>query len=385
MSHNKPCMIYIHVPFCASRCIYCDFYSTTHTDDYKNSYVEAACAEMESRREEVGNNIVQSVYLGGGTPSQLSVLQIECLLQKVNDTFTLSNEAEITIEANPDDINANFVKDLKSLGINRMSLGVQSFNNDILRLLNRRHNAQEACKAVETIQQNGIDNISIDLIYGLPSQTIEGFSNDLTIAFQLPIKHLSSYALSVEESTMLDLKIKRGELTAADEDIYIDAYNRLLAQATAHGFEHYEISNFALPHYESRHNTGYWCGLPYLGIGPGAHSFDGCHTRRYNRPNLKKYVEAIKNEEAIHDTEVLTLAEQFDELLFTSLRTRKGLDLNSCELQRFPNEWVKQMYCDAEPHLQSGRLSIQNNRLCITRMGIMTSNDIISDLMRAEL
>lgn len=375
-------MVYIHVPFCASRCIYCDFYSTTHTQELKDRYTQTACAEIMHRRNELNKEPLQSVYIGGGTPSQLDVKQIAQLLETVHNAFELSNDAEITIEANPDDITSDFVKSIKVLGINRLSLGVQSFDDDILRIINRRHSAKEACRAVETIYNCGIENISIDLIYGLPAQTIKQFASDLNCSFHLPIKHLSSYALSIEEGTALDAKIKKGELCPTDESLYIEAYNLLMSQCNEHGFEHYEISNFAQHGFASRHNSGYWHGFPYLGIGPGAHSYNGGRTRRLNLPNLKAYAEA-KNGNVGHSVEVLTEAEAFDELLFTSLRTRDGLNIEGIK-GRFPEEWVSQMLNDAQPHIIAGKLSLTDSRLVLTQKGIMTSNDVISDLMRAE-
>ena len=375
-------MVYIHAPFCASRCIYCDFYSTTHTQELKEHYIQTACEEIINRCHELDNAPLQSVYIGGGTPSQLEVKQLAQLLATVHDAFELSNNVEITIEANPDDVTADFVKGIKALGINRMSLGVQSFDDSILRIINRRHSAREACQAVDTIYNCGIENISIDLIYGLPTQTISQFGSDLKCAFQLPIKHLSSYALSVEEGTVLDSMIRKGELCPTDESLYIEAYNLLMEQCSEHGFEHYEISNFAQPSFASRHNSGYWHGLPYLGIGPGAHSFDGKRTRRYNLPNLGAYAEA-KNGDVAHETEVLTDAEAFDELLFTSLRTRDGLDIDVVKAH-FSMEWLYQMLEDAQPHITAGRLLLADNKLVLTQKGIMTSNDVISDLMRAD-
>lgn len=382
MCVEKTNMVYIHAPFCASRCIYCDFYSTTHTQELKEHYIQTACEEIINRCHELDNAPLQSVYIGGGTPSQLEVKQLAQLLATVHDAFELSNNVEITIEANPDDVTADFVKGIKALGINRMSLGVQSFDDSILRIINRRHSAREACQAVDTIYNCGIENISIDLIYGLPTQTISQFGSDLKCAFQLPIKHLSSYALSVEEGTVLDSMIRKGKLCPTDESLYIEAYNLLMEQCSEHGFEHYEISNFAQHSFASRHNSGYWHGLPYLGIGPGAHSFDGKRTRRYNLPNLGAYAEA-KNGDVAHETEVLTDAEAFDELLFTSLRTRDGLDIDVVKAH-FSMEWLYQMLEDAQPHITAGRLLLADNKLVLTQKGIMTSNDVISDLMRAD-
>lgn len=374
-------MIYIHVPFCASRCIYCDFYSTTHSEAYKELYTQAACAELAHRRTYLPYSAIQSIYLGGGTPSQLSVPQLHRLMQTIHQYYNVDTNAEITLEANPDDITASFIQQVRAMGFNRVSLGVQSFNDTTLHTINRRHTAREAEAAVHLISQNGIDNISIDLIYGLPHQTLQQFKHDLDVAFSLPIKHLSSYALSVEGGTMLERKIQSGELQMAADDMYVATYNELMNQAALHGFDHYEISNFALPGYDSRHNSGYWMNIPYLGIGPGAHSFDGI-SRQFNLPHLEDYTKS--NGIPAYEQEKLTLSDKFDELMFTSLRTSKGLDL--CKVkQLFPHEWYKQLMCDAAPHLSAHRLEmINDNVLKLTREGIMTSNDVISDLMRAE-
>lgn len=374
-------MIYIHVPFCASRCFYCDFYSTTHSDAYKELYIQAACAELAHRRDYLPQSTIQSVYLGGGTPSQLSVSQLQRLMQAIHQYYDVDTNAEITLEANPDDISAPFIQQVCTMGFNRVSLGVQSFNDITLRTINRRHTAHQAESAVNIINKNGIDNISIDLIYGLPHQTLQQFKHDLDVAFSLPIKHLSSYALSVEGGTMLERKIKSGELHMASDDLYIATYNELMNQAALHGFEHYEISNFASPGYASRHNSGYWLGTPYLGIGPGSHSFDGV-SRQYNLPQLADYIKSNGN--PTYEREELTPSDKFDELLFTSLRTSRGLDLRKVE-QSFPHEWYKQLMLDAAPHLSAHRLELVNNNvLKLTREGIMTSNNVISDLMRAE-
>lgn len=382
MSQNKN-MIYIHVPFCASRCIYCDFYSTTLSDDYKKQYVQAACAEIIQRHDYLPQKPLQSIYFGGGTPSLLSINQIEQLLSTILKNYSVESDAEITIEANPDDVNSTFAQDINSLGVNRVSLGVQSFDDYILHLLNRRHTAHEAEVAVHTLYNHSICNISIDLIYGLPSQTLQQFESDLDKAFSLPIKHLSSYALSIEKGTILYRKIANGELSKTDEDLYIKAYAKLIEKAKINGFEHYEISNFAKPGFYSRHNSGYWDGTPYLGIGPGAHSFNGGAERRFNLPDIKSYIKA--NGEPAFNKEILTDSERFDELIFTSLRTQKGLELNIIK-KSFPFEWYKQLMCDARPHLISQKLVLTDNNefLKLTEKGIMTSNDIISDLMRAD-
>lgn len=374
-------MIYLHVPFCTSRCIYCDFYSTTQSATVRHEYVNAACAELANRKSYLADRHIQSIYFGGGTPSQLQIKEIAILLDSINKHYDIDTNAEITLEANPDDVTPDFAHNLRNLGFNRVSLGVQSFNDRILKMLNRRHDAATAQDAVHTLQQAGLDNISIDLIYGLPTQLLQDFSSDLQKAFSLPIKHLSTYALSIEQGTLLQRKIQSNELAETDEDTFIAEYEIMMQQAHAHGFEHYEISNFALPGFESRHNSGYWNNTPYLGIGPGAHSFNGTDERQYNEPNLGKYISAAGFPP--HTIENLTLSDQFDEQVFTSLRTHKGLSLKNLE-KRFGEAWLEDLKRAAQKHIISGSLTFNNNTLCLTRKGIMTSNDIISDLMRAE-
>lgn len=374
-------MIYLHVPFCTSRCIYCDFYSTTQSATFRHEYVNAACAELANRTTYLADRHIQSIYFGGGTPSQLQIKEITLLLDSINKHYDIDTNAEITLEANPDDVTPDFAHNLRNLGFNRISLGIQSFNDQILKMLNRRHDAATARDAVHTLQQAGLDNISIDLIYGLPTQQLQDFSSDLQKAFSLPIKHLSTYALSIEQGTLLQRKIQSNELAETDEDTFIAEYEIMMQQAHAHGFEHYEISNFALPGFESRHNSGYWNNTPYLGIGPGAHSFDGTDERQYNEPSLGKYISAAGVPP--HTIEHLTFSDQFDEQVFTSLRTRKGLSLKTME-KRFDKAWLEDLKRAAQKHIISGNLSLNNNTLCLTRKGIMTSNDIISDLMRAE-
>ena len=375
-------MIYIHVPFCASRCIYCDFYSTTQPANVRAQYVEAACNEIKLRTHYLPSSNIRTIYFGGGTPSQLAPKEIEMLLDSVFKYYQVDNNAEITLECNPDDINKTFIQNIKRLGINRVSLGVQSFDNDILHLLNRRHNAQEAINAVEMLCRNGIENISIDLIYGLPRQTCHSFAHDVEQAFSLPIKHLSSYALSVEQGTALDKKIERNELKTANEETFVKEYSLLMQQAELHGFNHYEISNFALPGFESKHNSGYWDGTPYLGIGPGAHSFDGSN-RQYNLPSLAEYIAQLSLGKVPHTTEVLDENERFDEWIFVSLRTSKGLSLSLTE-QKFGKQLLSYLLNNARRHIEAGRIIQKDDYLSIARPYIMVSNDIISDLMVAE-
>lgn len=370
-------MIYVHVPFCVSRCVYCDFYSTTKGAEAKQQYVEAACGELNARVNYLPTRHIKTIYFGGGTPSTLSTTQLRDILLCIIQNYDVSPKAEITIEANPDDMTDDWVKGIAGLGFNRVSLGVQSFNNETLRMLNRRHTAEQAQKAVLLLHNNGIFNISIDLIYGLPGQALEQFCADLDTAFTLPITHLSSYALSVEDGTVLARKINSGEWRNADEALYISAFDALTNKAAAYGFEHYEISNFAQKGYASQHNSGYWDGTPYLGIGPGAHSFDGTN-RRYNLPNLQSYLQS--NGQPSFNIEELTREERFDELVFTALRTKRGLSLRKV-IDRYGQKWLNYLLTAAQPHLEAGRMQLIDDQLSITRQGIMTSDDIMSDLM----
>ena len=375
-------MIYLHVPFCARRCIYCDFYSTTLSEEVRKQYVKAAQRELKERVSYLPSSHIRTIYLGGGTPSQLSTEEITSLLDCIRAYYNVASDAEITLECNPDDITQAFAQTIKEIGINRVSLGVQSFDDDILHLLNRRHDAREAEEAVKTLYENGLNNISIDLIYGLPRQDVASFSTDLSKAFSLPIKHLSSYALSVEKGTALAKRIEEKALEVASEETFVKEYTLLMEQAEKHGFIHYEISNFALQGFESKHNSGYWDGTPYLGIGPGAHSFDGTD-RRYNLPQLLDYIQQSEQGIFPHQTELLKDYERYNEWIFTSLRTSKGLSLQHTE-RRYGHEGLNYLLKNAQPHISSGRIIKEDNHLKIARDSIMVSDDIISDLMMDE-
>ena len=375
-------MIYLHVPFCARRCIYCDFYSTTLSEEVRKQYVKAAQRELKERVSYLPSSHIRTIYLGGGTPSQLSTEEIASLLDCIRAYYNVASDAEITLECNPDDITQAFAQTIKKIGINRVSLGVQSFDDEILLLLNRRHDAREAEEAVKTLYENGLKNISIDLIYGLPRQDVASFSTDLKKAFSLPIKHLSSYALSVEKGTPLAKRIEEKALEVASEETFVKEYTLLMEQAEKHGFVHYEISNFALQGFESKHNSGYWDGTPYLGIGPGAHSFDGTN-RRYNLPQLLDYIQQSRQGIFPHQTELLQDYERYNEWIFTSLRTSKGLSLQLTE-RRYGRKGLNYLLKNAQPHISSGRIIKEDNHLKIARNSIMVSDDIISDLMMDE-
>lgn len=373
-------MLYLHIPFCKQRCIYCDFYSTTKSEKARTHFVDTLCEEITTRKDYLTSHVLRSIYFGGGTPSLLCLYELEKILGSIGRHYTLADNAEVTIEANPDDVTQEWVRGIKNLGINRVSLGVQTFDDELLRLIRRRHTADQARHAVNLLAEAGLDNISIDLIYGLPRQNLSLFARDLTEAFSLPIKHLSSYALTVEEHTPLGKLVHAGRLSAANDELYLQSYELLLDTASKAGFEHYEISNFAEPGFRARHNSGYWDGTPYLGCGPGAHSYNG-QERRCNCPDLAAYIEHPGQPPC--EVEILTLSEKFDERIFTSLRICEGLSLPSLR-ESFGNRWVGEMLKAAASHISAGCLTMEHDCLRLTRKGLFVSDSIVSDLMRAE-
>lgn len=370
--------LYFHIPFCNSRCTYCDFYSTTMGEQMRSRYVAAAMAELEARREEYEQHGFATIYMGGGTPSCLDDEQIVGMLQSTKEMCTVLADAEITLEANPDDIALERVVRWRSAGVNRVSLGVQSLDDDVLKRLNRRHSAQQAIEAVQVLERSGIENVSVDLIYGLPGQTLEGFRCDLQQVLSLPVKHLSAYSLMLEGNTPLARSVSRGEVRVADEELSGAMFRLLTHEMRCAGFEHYEISNFALPGYRSRHNSSYWKGTPYVGVGPGAHSFDGAH-RCFNRPELQAYLQNMGRPPC--ETEQLTANERANEQVMVSLRTCEGIDLNDFS-QRHGEAALRHVMNEAEPFLQQKLLKLSEGRLSLTYDGIFVSDMVMSELMQ---
>lgn len=377
--------LYIHIPFCSKRCIYCDFYSTTFNADIRSSYVDALCNELTLRADYLPNRILRSVYLGGGTPSQLLPSELERIFDTISKLFVFEPLNEITLEANPDDFSTTYTEALACLPVNRISLGIQSFDDNILRLLNRRHNSREALEAVERACHL-TDNVSVDLIYGLPGQTLELWNIDLNTAFTLPITHLSAYALMYEEGTQLWNLRRNGNFKETDEELSLKMFTTLMDRTKEVGFEHYEISNFALPGRRAVHNSGYWHNMTYLGCGPAAHSYNG-RSRRLNLPELKAYIRAGGDTSipALHEEETLTRQMLYNETVMKSLRTYDGIDLSRFE-EKFGQEAVSKLLTDARKHLDAGRLEIiaSGKSLHLTRKGIFVSDDVMSDLFLVE-
>ncbi|MBQ1176512.1 MAG: radical SAM family heme chaperone HemW [Paludibacteraceae bacterium] len=363
--------IYIHIPFCQCRCSYCDFYSTTQLAT-RDKYVKALCTELVERKNELPPSPIQTIYLGGGTPSVLSIGQLEQIFSTIAAHYNLSQLEECTIECNPDDVTTSFLADLQSLPINRISMGVQSFNDAELNLMNRRHTAKEAIAAVHNMVNAGYTNCSIDLIYGLPNQSIETWQSNLQTALSLPIKHLSAYHLTYEEGT----KMYQLRQQAVSEDTSYLMFQTLHQYIEEAGMEAYEISNFAYPGYRSKHNSRYWQNKPYLGIGAAAHSYNGSNKRRWNVSDLTKYINGITQNNTIFEDELLSDDDLYNELIITSLRTKEGVNTLLIQSQYQPH-FAKQ----SKKYLDSGMLAIKDGWCKLTQKGIFISDGIICDLM----
>ncbi len=365
--------VYVHIPFCKSRCIYCDFVSSTHTEGWQRAYVEALGRELRQRAG--GRPRVDTVYIGGGTPSSLPAELLGRVLGLVEESFQLSPSVEFTLEANPDDVGASLGEVLSRSRVNRISLGVQTLSDPLLSLLGRRHNAEGALAAIEALQGWGYSNLSADLIYGLPRQSVDMFGHDVETLLATGIPHLSAYALQVEEGTRLFEMVGEGELVPAGEEASLRCYERLLSLTREAGMEHYELSNFALPGFRSRHNSSYWTGAPYMGFGCGAHSYDGGSLRSWNTASVAQYVKG----EFAGGEERLTEDELYDEMVMLSLRTREGLSLSRLGAA-FGEGRLAYCLAQAEPHLVRGTLVREGDSLRLSASALMVSNAVISDL-----
>jgi oxygen-independent coproporphyrinogen-3 oxidase len=344
--------IYIHIPYCRQACHYCDFHFSV-SGGFRDRLIPALSKELILRRDEYNFSSLQTLYFGGGTPSLLSSSEWDTLLNALHSAFSFAQDIEFTVEANPDDLNSAYLKNLKTLGVNRLSIGVQSFREDDLSYMNRSHTASQAIYCIPLAQDAGIDNISIDLIYGTPGLNNDAWLNNLQTAFSLNIRHLSSYALTVEEDTPLKHLIRRGLTNGPDEEVQSAQFLLLQSQARTEGFEPYEISNYARPGYRSAHNSSYWAGKAYLGIGPSAHSFDGINKRSWNISNNALYVNSIEKGIRPSSSEILTREQQASEYILIRLRTIEGISLGEFEQifgfkalnhiiqkqQTMPSEW----------------------------------------------
>lgn len=318
--------IYIHIPFCKQACHYCDFHFSTSMK-YKDEMIEALVRELELRKHYLNEESIQTIYFGGGTPSIVPAKDIDRIVKKIHELFEVDANVEVTLEANPDDLNKEYLQAIHQIGINRLSIGVQSFFDRDLEWMNRAHHKNEAIDCIRRAQDIGIENISIDLIYGTPGLTDQEWKQNIQIALELEVPHISSYALTVETKTALGNWVAKGKVKPMDEEQSASQFEILMEELGANGFDHYEISNFAKPGYYSKHNSSYWEGQQYLGIGPAAHSFNKT-SRQWNIANNNKYIDSICRDELPMEDEQLKLNDRFNEYLMVSFRTSKGVDIN---------------------------------------------------------
>lgn len=406
--------LYVHIPFCKSRCCYCDFFSTTLLGR-RQEFVDALCLEIQ--QADIPQPI-STIYIGGGTPSQLDIEQLQRIFRHIYIRSKVDADAEITFEANPDDLTSDFVAGLRTLPVNRLSMGIQSFNDRLLRFMHRRHTASEAIDAVKRVQDAGFGNVSIDLMFGFPSQMSDEWDSDLDHALQLGVQHVSAYSLMYEDGTPLTQQLEQGRFRELDEETSRQMYAHLVRRLREAGFQHYEISNFARPGFRSRHNSAYWDGTPYLGFGPAAHSYDG-RSRFWNPADLDLYITHFLAEDRTNETrhtsvatapasagsspepsmpnkksahahtgrtfrqrETLSTAERYNERVLTRLRTCEGIDLRQLR-QDFGETALRYFLRNAQPHLSRRllRLSPSGDRAWLTERGILVSNDVMADLM----
>jgi len=343
-----------------------------------DAFVDALCAEARIRKDEIHES-VKSVYFGGGTPSRLRRGHFDKIFDALQQHFTIEPTAEVTVEANPDDLSESYVDMLSRLPVNRLSIGIQSFNDGELKFLSRRHSAQEAIDAVKRCQQHGFKNISIDLMYGLPQQTEEIWQYNLTQAIAFNVPHISSYHLIYEEKTRMYRLLQTGKIKPVDEEVSTTLFTMLIDRLTSHGYIHYEISAFGKENYFSRHNSAYWKNEKYLGLGPAAHSFDG-NNRSLNIPSLIRYIKGVESGVLNREIEHLTLEEKYNEAVLTGLRTMWGLDLTML-ITRFGEEFHRYCLQNSQKYIERNLLKTEGNRLKLTRDGIFISDGIMSDLM----
>ena len=373
--------IYLHIPFCKRRCIYCDFFSTTQGGQ-TDRYIEALCSELEQRKEYLEGEDIETIYLGGGTPSQLQEKHFERIFSTLYIYYPVRPDAEITLEANPDDLNKEYVTMLRHFPFNRLSMGIQTFNDTTLRLLHRRHTAQQAIDAFERCRQAGFANISIDLMYGLPGETLASWKADLKQAVTLHPEHISAYHLIYEEGTPLWKLREQHRVNEIDEDLSVNLFTELIHTLKNAGYEHYEISNFCLPDKYSRHNSSYWIGKKYLGCGASAHSYNGI-SRQWNIASLEKYMTGIEHRKPDYEIEELDLYTRYNDFVITSLRTQWGMSLTKLKTD-FGEKLYDYCIQLATPHLQQHTLQQANGLLKFTEQGIFISDGIMSDLLWVE-
>lgn len=367
--------IYVHIPFCQSRCIYCGFYSTTMVHLQKD-YVDALISELNMRRNYVNQQEIRTIYIGGGTPSILSSSELTRLCNALSE-YAGEHVEEFTMECNPDDVTVELANTIRELGINRVSMGVQTFSDSRLSFLHRRHKAEDAKNAVEIFRDAGIDNISIDLMFGFPGETLDEWREDILHAVSLNVKHISAYSLMYEEGTPLFKLLEENRIHEIDEGLSKDMYEMLIDTLESHGFEQYEISNFARKGYRSRHNSNYWRSIPYIGIGSAAHSFN-INSRQWNVSDIRLYMDSVKEKSSkyIEQIEHLTDEEKYNDLITTALRTKEGICINTLSPR-----YSEYILSSAKKNIENGNLLLEGDYLHLTRKGLYISDNVMVDLI----
>ena len=370
--------IYIHIPFCEKICSYCDFYKSASLNSVDKTVLNIV-KEIELRKEYLGKSKIKTIYFGGGTPSILNINQLKLILSTIYNNFKLTSSPEITLEANPDDLNYKYLHDLKSIGINRLSVGIQSFNDKDLKILNRRHTAKEAVEAIKLAKKTGFKDISIDLIYGLDFSSDELFIENIEKAISLDIQHISAYHLTIEKKTKFFKLYEKGELSEIDENRSNEQFKILINKLAKAGFEHYEISNFAKKNFISTHNSNYWKQVPYLGIGPSSHSYNG-DSRQWNVANIRKYNKALESNLLFFEKETLSQTDKFNDYIITSLRTIWGADSNYIK-ESFSEEYYSFFIEKIEKFLKNKELIKSKNFIKISRDSIFLTDFICTELI----
>ena len=372
--------IYLHIPFCKQKCTYCDFHFSTTFQSYRSEMIDALMAEIVNRKDYVNNEIITSIYFGGGTPSLLTKDELMVIFHAIKSHFIWSKNIEITLEANPDDITKESLQVWKDVGINRLSIGIQSFKQEDLQWMNRAHTVNEGLNCVALAKQCGFQNLTVDLIYGLPNLSNDEWKTHLQTVVNLGVTHISAYCLTVEEKTALSTLVAKGKIVPATEDQQSEQFKILVEELQAANFEQYEISNFSQPNCQAVHNTNYWKGITYLGIGPSAHSFNGV-SRSWNVANNRAYIKKLQENETHFETEVLSLSDRFNELLLTGLRTSFGVNLSKLEaIIPFGQEFQDQLM-----QLENDAFLIrQDDTIILTQKGRLQADRIASDLFILE-
>lgn len=375
--------LYVHIPFCATRCSYCGFYSTTKLD-LQDRYVDSLCREIALRKEylssystdsKAANTIIRTIYIGGGTPSQLSRYSLEKLFHAI-DTYLECSPEEVTMEVNPDDVTNDLAETISALHINRVSMGAQTFDDNRLKFLNRRHKSFQVERAIDILHEHGVGNISIDLMFGFPGQTCDSWKEDVRRAISLDIQHISAYSLMYEEGTRLYRMLKENMIKEIDEEVSLNMYNELINILCDAGYEHYEISNFAKKGYRAQHNSSYWHDIPYLGIGSAAHSYN-IKSRQWNVSDINKYIESISHDTVPFTFESIDADTHYNDIVTTELRTSEGIDLS-----RLDDKYVQYIVRQAARHVADKTVDINDGHLKLTREGLYISDMIMSDLMK---